>query len=93
MVWWKLALALYLAAVNVLAFVLMAVDKRKAQSHRRRIPEKTLFLSAILGGGAGALAGMYACHHKTRHRSFVVGMPLLLLLWAALAVWLFSRAG
>ena len=57
----------YLIVINVLAFTLMGIDKSKAKRHLWRIPEKTLFLSALLGGGTGAIIGMYFFHHKTRH--------------------------
>lgn len=63
----------YLIVVNILAFLLMGVDKSKAKHHRWRIPEKTLFLSAIIGGSAGAILGMYTFHHKTKHWYFVAG--------------------
>lgn len=81
-------LYLYLAAINLAAFGLMAADKRRAQKHRWRIPEHTLFASALLGGSLGALLGMYLCHHKTKHWYFVVGMPLILALQIALVFWL-----
>ena len=71
----------YLFFINVMAFFLMGIDKRKAELGRWRIPERTLFLSAFLGGGVGAIAGMQLFRHKTTHRSFTVGMPLILLLW------------
>lgn len=74
----------YLLIVNNVAFFLMGIDKKKAQTGAWRIPEKTLFLSAILGGGVGAIAGMQLFRHKTRHRSFVIGMPLILLAWVIL---------
>ncbi len=74
----------YLLIVNIVAFFLMGIDKKKAQTGVWRIPEKTLFLSAILGGGVGAIAGMQLFRHKTRHRSFVIGMPLILLAWVIL---------
>lgn len=78
----------YLIAVNVLAFVMMGLDKHKAKKRARRIPEKALFLTAILGGSVGAILGMYTFRHKTKHRSFTFGLPAILLLQAALAVWL-----
>ena len=81
-------LTYYLIAVNVLAFALMGIDKARARRGAWRIPEKTLFLMAVIGGSAGALLGMYAFRHKTKHRSFVIGMPVILLLQAAAAVWL-----
>ena len=51
-------------------------------------PEKVLFLSALIGGSVGALAGMFAFRHKTKHLSFVLGLPAILLLHLALALWL-----
>ena len=77
----------YLIVINVLAFALMGIDKSKAKRHLWRIPEKTLFLSALLGGGAGAIIGMYFFHHKTRHWYFVIGMPMILI--AEVAIYLY----
>lgn len=71
---------IYLLVVNVAAFIMMAVDKRRAKRHAWRIAEAHLFLSAILGGSIGEWAGMYVFRHKTRHIHFVVGMPLILFL-------------
>ena len=68
---------LYLLIVNAVAFLLMLVDKRKAQKKLWRIPEATLLLSAAIGGSIGALAGMYTFRHKTRHWYFKFGFPLL----------------
>ncbi|HIS06103.1 MAG TPA: DUF1294 domain-containing protein [Candidatus Choladocola avistercoris] len=79
---------IYLVLINLAAFVLMGLDKRKAKKNLWRIPEKTLFLSAILGGSAGAIAGMYVFHHKTRHWYFVIGMPLILVIQIGLGIWL-----
>lgn len=81
-------LVYYLAAVNVLAFALMGLDKSKAKRGARRIPEKVLFLSALIGGSIGAIASMFAFRHKTKHLSFVLGLPAILLLHLALALWL-----
>lgn len=81
-------LYLYLAVINLIAFGFMAADKRRAQKHRWRIPEHTLFAAALLGGSLGALLGMYLCHHKTKHWYFVVGMPLILAVQIALVFWL-----
>ena len=79
---------IYLFLINLLAFVLMRVDKTKAQHGRRRIPEKILFLSAIAGGCVGVTAGMLVCRHKTKHTSFVIGLPVILLLQLTAALWL-----
>lgn len=79
---------IYLLFMNILGFSLMGADKRKARRRQWRIPEKTLFLTSLLGGSVGTLAGMYFFHHKTRHWYFVVGMPAILILQAGAAVWL-----
>ena len=79
---------IYLVIINLAAFLLMAMDKSRARKHQWRIPEKTLFLSAILGGSIGAIAGMYIFRHKTRHWYFVTGMPAILIIQILLAVWI-----
>ena len=65
---------IYLFAVNALGLLLMLVDKKKSQKNRWRIPERTLFLTAVLGGSLGCLMGMYLFRHKTKHMSFTLGM-------------------
>ena len=70
---------LYLLIVNALGFLLMLVDKRKAQKNLWRIPESTLFLIAAIGGSIGSLAGMYKFRHKTKHVKFVLGMPVIVI--------------
>jgi len=85
-------LALYLLAVNLAAFVLMGVDKGRAKRDAWRIPERTLFLPALLGGALGGTLGMRAFHHKTRHWYFRYGFPLLLVLQLLTLVWLCRRS-
>lgn len=70
----------YLLFINLLGFLLMGIDKHKARHKKWRIPEKTLFVSAILGGSVGSLAGMYIFRHKTKHKSFTIGMPAILII-------------
>ena len=79
---------IYLILMNLIGFGLMGVDKQRARRRDWRIPEKVLFGAALLGGSVGSWAGMYLFHHKTRHWYFVVGMPLILAVQAAL-VWYF----
>ena len=83
----------WLAFVNIAAFCLMGEDKRRSKHGAWRIRERTLFLPAVLGGSAGAILGMQFFHHKTKHWYFVLGMPLILLIQAALAglYWYYIR--
>ena len=71
-------LMLPLLLVNVLSFSLMGADKRRARQGKRRIRERTLWIASALFGALGGGLGMAVFHHKTRHRSFRVGMPALL---------------
>jgi len=77
-------LYIYLILINAAALCLMGVDKWKAVRHRWRIPEKTLFLFACLGGSAGMLVGMYLFRHKVRVNLFRFGVPAVLILQAVL---------
>lgn len=73
-------LLIYFIAVNIIGVCLMGLDKYKAKKHVWRIPESTLFIVAIIGGSIGCIIGMYAFRHKTRHWTFVYGMPAILLI-------------
>ena len=73
-------LTFYLAAINIAGFLAMGIDKKKAARHEWRIPERVLFGIALLGGSIGSLAGMHAFRHKTRHLTFTIGLPLILVL-------------
>ena len=81
---WAL-LGIYLLVMNLVTFLVFGLDKwkakRKAKNEAvRRVPEKTLFLLSILGGSLGALLGMKAFHHKTLHKTFRFGIPIILAL-------------
>lgn len=82
-------LLVYLFIINAVAFLLMLIDKYKAKKNLWRIPEATLMMTAALGGSIGALAGMYAVRHKTRHIKFTLGIPLILAAQILLAVLVF----
>ena len=81
-------IGLYLVLINLVAFCLYGIDKWKAKKQKWRIPEKTLFLVAGLGGSFGAGLGMRVFRHKTKHRSFTIGIPLILVAQCALVVFL-----
>ena len=81
----------YLILINALGFLIMLVDKRKAIKNRWRIPEKTLFLIALLGGSLGMLGGMNCFRHKTKHKRFTIGIPLILFLQLVMLVFLYAQ--
>ena len=81
-----LALGIYLLAVNLLAILLTVSDKRRSIRHRFRIPEKVLFLVALLGGSVGEYAAMRTIRHKTLHKRFMWGLPAIMILQVAAAV-------
>lgn len=76
----------YLAGINVLTFLIYCIDKLKARERWWRIPEATLLLLAAIGGSVGAWAAMYTMRHKTRHKKFKYGVPVILLLQIAAGV-------
>lgn len=79
----------YIAVVNIITFYLMRVDKQKAIKNQFRIPERTFFLLSILGGALGTYIGMKIFRHKTKHASFAIGMPILILLNLGLFIYAF----
>lgn len=78
----------YIAAVNSIAFALFGYDKYRAIRHQWRVPERTLFLAALIGGSLGAYAGMHVFRHKTRHLKFRAGLPVILAVQCALLLWI-----
>ena len=83
---WTDWLVAYMVAVNLLACGITALDKASARRGGHRVPERTLFLVAAMGGTPAMLLTMCTIHHKTRHPKFMVGLPLLLLAQMAVAV-------
>lgn len=79
----------YFVGINVVAFVLMGLDKFYSKANMWRIPELVLFLSALLGGSIGANLGMYVFKHKTKHFYFVIGMPVILILQIFIYIYFF----
>jgi uncharacterized membrane protein YsdA (DUF1294 family) len=70
-------LFIYFIALNFIAYMMMAGDKRKARQKKYRTSEHTLWLLALLGGAPGSFVAMQAHRHKTKHTSFKYGMPVL----------------
>ena len=82
------ALGIYLLLVNLWAFALMGIDKRRAKKDAWRIKETALFLPVLLGGGVGGILGMKVFRHKTKHWYFRFGFPAILVLEIAGILWL-----
>lgn len=76
----------YIIIINVVGFLLMGIDKKKAIKHAWRIPEATLFTVAIIGGSIGSILGMQIFRHKTRRWHFVYGMPAILIIQILLII-------
>lgn len=74
------ALLLYILGVNLATFILMGVDKRKSKNQAWRIPERTFWGLSIIGGAIGSLLGMKVYRHKTKHRLFTMGMPIIIII-------------
>ena len=81
----------YLLAVNIATFLLYGIDKYKAKKNKWRISEATLLTMAAIGGSIGAWAGMRLWHHKTMHKKFKYGIPIIIILQVALAVYLLTN--
>lgn len=73
-------LIIYIVIINLIAFLAMYLDKRKARYGKWRIPEQTLFVLALIGGSIGAIAGMYTFRHKTKKLRFSIGFPVILVM-------------
>ena len=71
---------IYLIIINIIGFLAMFIDKRKAQKSKWRIQEKTLLYITLLGGGMGSIVGMYTFRHKTKKKYFTIGLPIILIL-------------
>lgn len=78
----------YLGIMSILLFVIMGWDKLSAMREKRRIPEATLFLLAVIGGAPGGLLGMISFRHKIRKWYFWAGFILLSLTWVGGVIWL-----
>ncbi len=84
----------YFALITIIAFALMGIDKRKAKKGAYRISEASLFITALLGGSLGSVAGMLIFHHKTNHWYFQFFMPFIAFLqMAALLIWTIIKMG
>lgn len=74
----KTLFAIYFIIVNAVGFIMSAVDKSAAKKHKWRVPEKNLFAVSFLGGAVGTLMSMLIFRHKTKHKRFMIGIPLII---------------
>lgn len=70
---------IYFIIINLFTFFVMWIDKNRAKKGKWRVPENTLLLLVLLGGGVGGIAGMYLFRHKTQKAKFVIGFPIILI--------------
>ncbi|MDE5741764.1 MAG: DUF1294 domain-containing protein [Oscillospiraceae bacterium] len=82
---------IYLAAVSLIAVIMTVSDKSRAKKHKRRIAEKTLFSTAVLGGSAAMYLTMLAVRHKTKHKRFMIGLPLIMIVQAIAIAFVINR--
>lgn len=73
------AIVVYIFIVNIVAIVVYGIDKLKAKKNKWRISENTLLLIALVGGSIGAYLAMKLWHHKTNHKKFKYGIPLIIM--------------
>ncbi len=77
---------IYLVVINLIVFLLMYIDKKKAKYGKWRIKEYTLMIVALIGGSIGSIIGMYTFHHKTKKAKFFIGFPLILIIQIILII-------
>ena len=75
-----LYIILYLIFINLITFLAMYIDKKKAENGGWRIKETTLFMLALIGGEIGGIVGMYKFRHKTKKYKFVIGFPIIIII-------------
>jgi uncharacterized membrane protein YsdA (DUF1294 family) len=82
---------IYFILINIIGFLVMLIDKKKAEKGKWRIQEKTIFIITALGGGIGTITGMYVFHHKTKKLQFTIGLPTITILEIVLGIYLLIK--
>ena len=77
-----------LLTLNLLTFIIYGIDKFNAKKAKWRIPESTLLLLAVIGGSIGAWLGLQVWRHKTQHKKFYIGIPVIMAVQMALSTYL-----
>lgn len=86
-----LTVLIFILFMTWLGYYIMKVDKRYAKEDKRRISERTLLLIALVGGSVGMYIGMYKFKHKTLHKKFTIGVPVIMLIQLAYVVYLITK--
>ena len=81
---------IYFLLINAISFILALADKNRAIKDKRRISERTLLLSAAVGGGVGLLLGLLLSNHKTRKNKFMIGVPVIIVMHFIIVFLLFN---
>jgi uncharacterized membrane protein YsdA (DUF1294 family) len=79
-----------LFALNLLTFLIYGIDKFKAKKAKWRISEATLILLAVIGGSIGAWLGLKVWRHKTQHKKFYIGIPIILTLQVIATIYILA---
>lgn len=82
---------IYIAIISLIAVIITVSDKSRAKKRGRRIAEKTLFGTAVLGGSAAMYLTMLAIRHKTKHKRFMIGLPLIIAVQTAMTVIIYTQ--
>lgn len=82
---------MYFLIISIAAIVVTVSDKSRAKKHKRRVPEKTLFLIAALGGSIAMYLTMLTIRHKTKHKRFMIGLPLIIFVQVGIAVLIYVK--
>lgn len=77
---------IYILIINLIGFLFMYIDKKRAINHQFRISENTLLLLSILGGSIGSFIGMYKFRHKTKKKKFTLGIPIIFIIESFLII-------
>lgn len=78
--------------LNLISFAVTGIDKYKSKHNKWRIKERTLFILAAVGGSIGVLLGIYAFRHKTKHMTFVVGIPIIIIIQVLLVYYCIKKS-
>ena len=84
---------IYFVAISLITIIVTFYDKKAAKKWPKyRITEKALFLLAILGGSLAEYLTMLKIRHKTKHKRFMIGLPIIVVSQVVI-LWLILTQG